>query len=175
MLFLVISNAWKHSCWVISEENINESASQPCLPTYRRIHHVKFLAFHGNQLEYNDSQGRKWIRLSWKNSTSRAWNPRKISPQLNELIQSFIKQLTLVVKQCFFHSCNKSDHLQLRPEAAIILQCLRCLGSVTSWNIRLYLGCVYTRSVQFSSIWMGSTLAQVRLNCFGFIRACITL
>ena len=38
------------------------------------------------------------------------------------LIQSFIKQLTLVVKQHFFHACNKSDHLQLRPEAAIMLQ-----------------------------------------------------
>ena len=38
------------------------------------------------------------------------------------LLQSFIKQLTLVVKQCFFHACNKSDHLQLRPEATIILQ-----------------------------------------------------
>ena len=37
------------------------------------------------------------------------------------LIQSFIKQLTLVVKQCFFHACNKSDYLQLRPESAIIL------------------------------------------------------
>ena len=24
---------------------------------YRRIHHVKFLAFHGNQLEYIGSQG----------------------------------------------------------------------------------------------------------------------
>ena len=24
---------------------------------YRRIHHVKFWAFHGNQLEYNGSQG----------------------------------------------------------------------------------------------------------------------
>ena len=52
-------------------------------------------------------------------------------------IQSFIKQLPLVVKQCFFHACNKNDHLQLRPEAAIILQFLRCLGNVTSWNIRL--------------------------------------
>ena len=52
------------------------------------------------------------------------------------LVQSFIKQLTLVVKQCFFHTCNKSDHPQLRPEAAIILQFLRCLGNVTSWNIR---------------------------------------
>ena len=27
------------------------------------------------------------------------------------LIQSFIKQFTLVVKHCFFHACNKSDHL----------------------------------------------------------------
>ena len=38
----------------------------------------------------------------------------------------------------FFHACNKSDHLQLRPEAAIILQFLRCFGNVTLWNIRLY-------------------------------------
>ena len=37
------------------------------------------------------------------------------------LMQSFIKQLTLIVKQCFFHACNESDHLQLRPEAAIVL------------------------------------------------------
>ena len=27
------------------------------------------------------------------------------------LIQSFIKKLTLFVKQYFFHTCNKSDHL----------------------------------------------------------------
>ena len=51
------------------------------------------------------------------------------------LIQSFIKQLTLVVKQCFFHACSKSDHLQLRPEAAIILTFLCCLRNVTSWNL----------------------------------------
>ena len=49
------------------------------------------------------------------------------------LIQSFIKRLTLVVKQCFFHACNKSDHLQLRPEAVIILQ------FSTSWSIRPYI------------------------------------
>ena len=36
-----------------------------------------------------------------------------------ELIQSFIKQLTLVVKQFFFHACHKSDHLQLRPESPL--------------------------------------------------------
>ena len=54
------------------------------------------------------------------------------------LIQPFIQQLTLVVKQCFFHSSNKSDHNAIVPEAAIILQFLRCLGNVTSWNIRLY-------------------------------------
>ena len=63
------------------------------------------------------------------------------------LIQSFIKQLTLVVKQCFSHTCHKSDHLQLRPEAAIILQFLRCLGDMTLWNIRLYchLLCLFLR------------------------------
>ena len=38
-------------------------------------------------------------------------------PTTYVLIQSFIKQLTLVVKQCFFHACNKSDHLQLCPES----------------------------------------------------------
>ena len=48
------------------------------------------------------------------------------------LMQSFIKQLTPVVKQCFFHACNNRDRLQLRLEAAIILQLLRCLGNVTS-------------------------------------------
>ena len=32
------------------------------------------------------------------------------------LIQSFMKQLTLIVKQRFFHACNKSDQLQLRSE-----------------------------------------------------------
>ena len=47
------------------------------------------------------------------------------------LIQSFIKQLTLFVKQCFFHACNKNNHPQLHPEAAIMLQFLRCLGNVT--------------------------------------------
>ena len=36
-------------------------------------------------------------------------------PKTYVLIQSFIKQLTLLVKQCFFHACNKSDHLQLHP------------------------------------------------------------
>ena len=53
------------------------------------------------------------------------------------LIQSFIEQLPLVVKQCLFHTSNKSDHLQLRPEAAIIHQFLSCLSDVTSWIIRL--------------------------------------
>ena len=49
-----------------------------------------------------------------------------------------MKQLTLAVKQCFFHACNKSDHPQFRPEATIILQFLCCLANVTSWNIRVY-------------------------------------
>ena len=54
------------------------------------------------------------------------------------LIQSFIEQLPLVVKQCSFHASNKSDHLQLHPEVAIILQFFSCLGDVTSWHIRLH-------------------------------------
>ena len=54
------------------------------------------------------------------------------------LTQSFMEQLPLVVKQCLFHASNKSDHLQLRPGAAIILQCLHCFGNVTSRNICLY-------------------------------------
>ena len=62
-------------------------------------------------------------------------------------IQSFIKQLTPVVKQCFFHACNESNHLQFHPEAAaIILQFLRCLGNVTSWNVRQYGVCRPTGS-----------------------------
>ena len=67
--------------------------------------------------------------------------PTKDQSTTYVLIQSFIKQLTLVVKQCFFDACNKSDHLQLRPEAAIIVQFLRCLGNVTSWrnkNLKFY-------------------------------------
>ena len=31
------------------------------------------------------------------------------------LIQSFMEQLPLVVKQCLFQASNKSDYLQLRP------------------------------------------------------------
>ena len=55
------------------------------------------------------------------------------------LIQSFIKQLPPVVKQCLFHASNKNDHLEFRHEAAIMLQFLICLADVTLWNIRLYL------------------------------------
>ena len=50
------------------------------------------------------------------------------------LIQSSIKQLTLVIKQCFFHACSKSDHLQLRPFRSLYSNF--CVA-LTSWNIRL--------------------------------------
>ena len=56
------------------------------------------------------------------------------------LIQPFIKQLTLVVKQCFFHACNKRGHPQLRrgrhciPIFALPRQCdiieYLCVGDV---------------------------------------------
>ena len=84
---------------------------------------MKFLAFHGNQLEYNGSQGANGagsagrIRPEWHEI-----NGRSVHNLCTDTI--IIKQLTLVVKQCFFQACNKSDHLQLRPEAAIILQFL---------------------------------------------------
>ena len=83
-------------------------------------------------------------------STYPPYFPLQTDTYINELVEIFLKlptktvwvhliiSTTLVVKQCFFHSCNKSDHLQLRPEVAIILQFLRYLGNVTSWNIRLY-------------------------------------
>ena len=117
----------------------HESMEWSYLFAYRRIHHVKFLVFHGNQLEYNSSQ-----------SANGADSAGRIQRQGHEiygkpvhnlsttyvLIQSLIKQLILVVKQCLFQACNKSDHLQMRCVAAIILQFLSCLGNVTSWNTR---------------------------------------
>ena len=97
---------------------------------------MKFLAFDGNQLEYDGSQGANGAGLAGR-----------IQPQGHEIHGRLIHNLCTdtiiykaayyVVKQCFFHACNKSGHLQLRPEATIILQFLRCLGIVTSWNIRL--------------------------------------
>ena len=38
------------------------------------------------------------------------------------LIQSLMKQLPLVVNQYLFHASTASDHAQLRPKDAIILQ-----------------------------------------------------
>ena len=54
------------------------------------------------------------------------------------LVQLLKEQLSLVVTQCLCRASTTSDHAQLRPEEAIILQFLRCLGDVTSWDIRLY-------------------------------------
>ena len=53
------------------------------------------------------------------------------------LIQLLKEQLSLVVTQCLFHASTTSHHAQLRSADAIILQFLRCLGDVTSWNIRV--------------------------------------
>ena len=38
------------------------------------------------------------------------------------LTQSCVEQLFPAVKQCLFHASNSCEHLQLRPEATIILQ-----------------------------------------------------
>ena len=41
---------------------------------------------------------------------------------MHMLIQLLKEQLSLVVTQCLFHAPTTSDHAQLRPEDAIILQ-----------------------------------------------------
>ena len=51
-------------------------------------------------------------------SNFECWNP----PQMYMLIQLFKEQLSLVVTQCLFHALTTSDHAQLRPEDAIMLQ-----------------------------------------------------
>ena len=127
---------------------------------------MKFLAFHGNQLEHNSSQG-----------ANGEGSAERIQPQGYEFHGRSIHNLctdTIIhiaayssCKTMFLHACNKSDHLQLRPEA-IILQFLRCLGNVTLWNIRLYL---VTKSrkdlVQMGGIILGNIsgfLAALMLN-----------
>ena len=105
---------------------------------YRPIHHMNFSAFAGWAARIQPQEHEMHGRLV----------------QTYVLIQSFKEQLPLVVKQCLFHASNKSDHLQLRPEDAIILQFLSCLGDVTSWNIPLYqfllLTCLFCSLFLFS-------------------------
>ena len=78
------------------------------------------MAFHGNQLEYNVSQGANGAGSAGRfQCQGHEIHGRSVH---NICTDRIIKQLTLVVKQCFFRACNKSDHLQLRSEADIILQ-----------------------------------------------------
>ena len=101
---------------------------------YRRIHHVKFLAFEGNQLEYNGSQG-----------ANDAGQGGRIQPQGHEIHGRLVHNLctdTIIhkaayssCKTIFFPACNKNGHLQLHSEAVIMLQFLHCLGNVTSFDI----------------------------------------
>ena len=50
------------------------------------------------------------------------WNPRTNASVMYILIQLLKEQLSLVVTQCLFHASTTSDHAQLPPEDAIILQ-----------------------------------------------------
>ena len=50
------------------------------------------------------------------------WNPMRNASIMDILIQLLKEQLSLVVTQCLFHTSATSDHAQLRPEDAIILQ-----------------------------------------------------
>ena len=103
---------------------------------------MKFLAFHSNQLDDNGSQGANGAGSAGRiQSQGHEVHGRLV----HDLCTDTINHKTIyssIKRMFFFHACNKSDHLQLRPDAAIMLQVLRCLGNVTSWNIHLHdLGC----------------------------------
>ena len=88
---------------------------------YRPIYFMKFSASIGDQLEYNGRQGasrsdstekfKLWVLESTTNASI-----------MYMLIQLLKEQLSLVATQCLFHAPTTSDHAQLRPEDAIILQ-----------------------------------------------------
>ena len=82
------------------------------------------------------------------------------------LVQLPKEQLSLVVTQCLFHASTTSDHAQLRPEDAIILQFLHCNGDVTSWNIRLY--CVHRK------LDIAGTAIEMQPLCFQSIKRSCT-
>ena len=50
------------------------------------------------------------------------------APIMYILIRLLKEQLSLVVTQCLFHASTTSDHAQLRPEDAFILQCCVALA-----------------------------------------------
>ena len=87
----------------------------------RPIHSITFSATSGDQLEYNGGQGtsgsdltakiKLWVMESTTNTTI-----------MYTLIQLPKEQLSLVVTKCLFHASTASDHAQLGPEDAIILQ-----------------------------------------------------
>ena len=82
---------------------------------------MKFSVSNGDLLEYNGNQGANElgytakIKLGVLESTTNATITYM-------LIQSFIKQLPLIVTQYLFHSSATTDHAQMRPKDAIILQ-----------------------------------------------------
>ena len=64
---------------------------------YRRIHHVKFLAFHGNQLEYNGSQG-----------ANGAGSAGRIQPQGHEIHERSVHNLCTdtIIHKAAYSSCK---------------------------------------------------------------------
>ena len=51
------------------------------------------------------------------------WNPRTTNASVIYILMQLLEEpLSLVVTQCLFHASTTSDHAQLRPEDAIILQ-----------------------------------------------------
>ena len=78
------------------------------------------------------------------------------------------EQSFLVVTQCLFHASTTSNHAQLRPEERHYTPILRCLGDVTSWNIRQKLKLKLQQ--QYVSEWKEDIWSSSKLNFYGEIK-----
>ena len=65
------------------------------------------------------------------------------------LIQLLKEQLSLVVTQCLFHASTTSDHAQLRPEDAIMLQFCVALAM---WHHEIFVYTFFTHPVWLARI-----------------------
>ena len=74
-----------------------QTKSLMCHSRYRRIHHVKFLAFHGNQLEYNGSHG-----------ANERINAGRIQPQGHEIHGGLVHNLCAdtIIYKAAYSSCK---------------------------------------------------------------------
>ena len=69
---------------------------------------------------------------------------------IHKAAYSSCKTISPVVKQ--FHACNKSDHLQLRPEPPL---CSNFCVALTMWHHRIFLVCCSVKLVSKSFLILG--------------------